>query len=1131
MNRRFAAATLAALVIAPFAVAHDDDERCLLVSAVNLAQGRGNWFTYIQISDAAYTIEKGDHLEFDIYLPTDAPVLKGGVDADLRREGLPELAHGRTWMRDCGLVDQNGIRQHGDGILEPAKGKWYHRAIDLTPLAGATTTRWNVVFEGDEPGRHSQLLDNIRVTHDGATRLSIYENGKAPEFRQRQTDGYSRTVFLTAVPREASVSEEKLGLYLDAAKRAAEMHDAQQQFRSELDVARQLAATAKDDKLLAELDAVAKSEDLAAFAAGDTAAYFESLHQARHRLGHAHPVMQKFTGHLVGHAHIDLQWLWTWDETVKQIIPETFGQALKFMKEYPDFTFSQSSATLYETTEKHHPEIFKGIQEYVAAGRWELVGGRWCEGDTNMISPESHVRHLLYGQRYFQQKFGRTCTVGWEPDTFGHTWTLPQILKKSGIDYYYFCRAGKNVPLFWWEGPDGSRVLAFEEPATGGWYNDVVNDEKVRELAKFVTQHGVWEHLMVYGVGNHGGGPTREYIEAALAMRKRGLWPTIKFSTASEFFKKLAEQVDPAKIPVIRDELNPVFEGCYTSHSRIKKYNRDSEMLLECAEVFGTLAAIGAGESTTAAAPAAAPSAERFVYPRADFENMWRDVCWNHHHDTLPGSFIHKSAEYSYEMYEQIAKRGSQILHDARRKLLAASGIRADSPIIYVFNPLAWTRGQWVEAVVRVPAATERVALSSSDDKPSTPHVLERRVDGETTELRICFHTGPVQGCGWRAFQVIALPLSSPDGTPVAPERQAPAAIDPATARDVPIRTDKPAAVYFQVQHEKPHGMSAWELGPIERTITLDKPEKTEVLEASGARTRIRETYRFDKSTITQTITRYCYQTRADYETVVDWQQVGNANDGGPMLSVVIPTDIQTDNALHEIPFGDISRKTNGKQSAALKWCAVTGGSRTVAVLNDCKHAYDVKDGAIRLTLLRASYEPDPVPDVGVHHIRYSVVPMDGAADRAALVRAGWEFNKPLQVVVDQDGNSSVGKISMDVPPSEPARVNGAAGGRAAPRGLSGSVWAWCGLSAEPANIIVTSLKLSEDGDDVIIRAYECAGQPAQATFTLGFDARSAAENDLIEREMKGARPVTLSARTLSADFKPHEIRTFRVRR
>ncbi len=198
--------------------------------------------------------------------------------ADLRREGLPELAHGRTWMRDCGLVDQNGIRQHGDGILEPAKGKWYHRAIDLTPLAGATTTRWNVVFEGDEPGRHSQLLDNIRVTHDGATRLSIYENGKAPEFRQRQTDGYSRTVFLTAVPREASVSEEKLGLYLDAAKRAAEMHDAQQQFRSELDVARQLAATAKDDKLLAELDAVAKSEDLAAFAAGDTAAYFESLH-------------------------------------------------------------------------------------------------------------------------------------------------------------------------------------------------------------------------------------------------------------------------------------------------------------------------------------------------------------------------------------------------------------------------------------------------------------------------------------------------------------------------------------------------------------------------------------------------------------------------------------------------------------------------------------------------------------------------------------------------------------------------------------------------------------------------------------------------------------------------------------
>ncbi|MCA9223439.1 MAG: hypothetical protein KDA71_24155, partial [Planctomycetales bacterium] len=331
-------------------------------------------------------------------------------------------------------------------------------------------------------------------------------------------------------------------------------------------------------------------------------------------------------------------------------------QALKFMDEFPEFTFSQSSATLYQATQVHHPELFEKIRARVRDGRWELVGGRWCEGDNNMISPESHVRHFLYGQRYFKKQFGRIASVGWEPDTFGHCWTMPQILLKSGINSYYFCRGGKNEPLFWWEGPDGSRVLAFEEPATGGWYNDVVDNEKVKELIRFALKTASPDELMVYGVGNHGGGPTREHIESALAMKNRKGWPKIQFSTATEFFNRLHAMTDNLTIPTIKTDLNPVFDGCYTSQSEIKRLNRKSEAALESAEVVATLAHL---------------NDNRFGYPRAEFEALWQDVLWGHHHDTLPGSCIHAAALYARELLAQVVRDADRLRNIALEKIAA----------------------------------------------------------------------------------------------------------------------------------------------------------------------------------------------------------------------------------------------------------------------------------------------------------------------------------------------------------------------------------------------------------------------------------------------------------------------------
>jgi len=1284
MSRTLASTGVLVLCVVALARAQNQaaGDRCLLVSAENIVTGSGNWYAYIEIADKPYTIQPGDRLEYDIYLPALNPLLKGGVDADLKRDGLGEPLRSRPWVRDCGIKDQNGILLHGDGLLELAKDKWYQRSFDLSPLAGCTTARWTVVFEGDLPGRYVQLLDNIRVTNAGRTALSLYEDGKAPEIKLRQTDGYSRTVLLTTAPRADLLSDAAVAKLLEDAKRQNEARTARDQFRAEIDVARDLARQLKDGALAAEVDEVAKSaaaESEKALAEGRYEELLEALHRARHRLGHAHPQMQKFTGHLVGHAHIDLQWLWTWDETLNQIIPQTFGQAVKFMKEFRDFTFSQSSACLYLAAEQHHPQLFKEMQEMVARGQWEIVGGRWCEGDTNMISPESHVRHLLYGQRYFQSRFGRMATVGWEPDTFGHCWTLPQVLRKAGIDSYYFCRAGKGLPLFWWEGPDGSRVLAFEEPATGGWYNDVVSDEKVRELAKFIATTGGLDHLMVYGVGNHGGGPTREYIQAALAMRQRGLWPNIRFSTASEFFKRLHEQVASGAVqpPAIRDELNPVFEGCYTTHSIIKKYNRDAETLLETAEVWAALAALSdtwqvtsdkgaggqpgsAGSSVTlhvspvtpgatgslsgraglstggqaaggtpagasegvsagmsdtkvggavpggpnpprqgagqapanpggpgAGGPALGGRGSDFRYPRAAFEEMWRDVLWNHHHDTLPGSFIHPSAVFSYKMYESLLERGGNVLQESQARLMERidrERLWGRGPHIVVFNPLAWARSEAVQAELRIPA-TERLTVLCDSNGDVPTQVVDRGFVGDVVMMRIAFLARNVPGGGFKVFSNRGTPSSTPE--PVTPKNidhlwprlpGAQGTVDPPAP---------PQRAWFHVLHERPHDMSAWQVGEFGPPITVEPDGTPHLIEDGTVRRRVRQTFLHDRSLITQDLIMYSTSPLAQYQTTVDWQQLGNAKDGGPMLKVAFDTGLKADTALYDIPFGDIERNNDGHENVALKWCAVTGTdkggkTRTVAVLNDCKHAYDVKDGVIRLTLLRSSYEPDPTPDVGQHYMRYAVLTMDGPLDKAAVVRAAWEFNKPLQAVVldeatmprsdaathgsepeaqaraaadAREPKPPPGKISMDVPPSTDVKISQGAKPGAAPIGggagdagtggdnagrVAGAARAaakamlppvWSGLSAEPANIIVTALKLAEDNDDLILRAYECAGKPSEATFTLGFDVKSAAENDLLEREAKDAPPLTLSGRTLTAMFKPYEIRTIRLRR
>ena len=326
-----------------------------------------------------------------------------------------------------------------------------------------------------------------------------------------------------------------------------------------------------------------------------------------------------------------------------QVCKETFAQAIRFFDEFPEFHFSMTQAHAYRWMEEQEPELFKAMQKAVKDGRWEVVGGTMVELDCNLPDAESHARQILYGKRYFREKFGKDVKIGWCPDSFGYNGNLPQLLKKGGIDYFVTSKITWNDTnkfphhLFWWEAPDGSRVLAFL-PFAGYTFN--VDGEKIVEhLAEFEQEVDRKEVMFIYGVGNHGGGPTREEIRRAEKLKKLDWFPKVKTAPAADFFAGVSEE-ERAKLPTWKSELYLEYHrGTYTSQAANKKANRKGEVRLMEAEKLALFA--GLGKSGIA-------------YPKAEFRKAWDYLLFNQMHDILPGSSITPVYRDSAEDYAKM---------------------------------------------------------------------------------------------------------------------------------------------------------------------------------------------------------------------------------------------------------------------------------------------------------------------------------------------------------------------------------------------------------------------------------------------------------------------------------------------
>ena len=800
-----------------------------------------------------------------------------------------------------------------------------------------------------------------------------------------------------------------------------------------------------------------------------------------------------YTAHLVGHAHIDLSWLWRWEETVHEIAIHTFQGTLAQMRKMPGLTFAQSQPAVYEAIEKLYPALFEEIRSMVRKGTWIPVGGMWAESDLNMPDGEALARQLLYGKRYFLEKFGADVTVGWSPDSFGHSWQLPQLLKEAGIGYYVFGRCPpENTPIFWWEGRDGSKVLSY---VPQGWYNLNLKNGLSDTLRAGAGQTPATDFMILYGEGDHGGGPRDGDIEAYKRFRKDTSQPKMEFAVPETYFRKL--ESSGHRFPTVAKELNFTFPACYTTQASTKKNNRKTENLLLAAEKFSALAAT---------------SGYRDYYPERDLDEAWKIVLRNQFHDILDGSSIGPVYDEVQKFYDEAFERGERALDFSLETIAGAIDTRGEGIPLVVFNSLFWERTEPVMAEVDLGPESSAVLLLDPAGKEVPVQIIDRTEKAGRTSTRVLFVASGVPSFGYKVFRAFAA-----DSPPVVTTslEVSPAGLENEYFKIVLdektgwIRSlfDKrigremlagPANV-LQAIADQPESMSAWELGLKDKIADLGSDgAKISIIEGGPVRGVVRVGTSFRNSAFEQDIILYSGVPRVDFLLRLDWQE------RNVMIKASFPVVADDPMAEFEIPYGTISRPADGTEVPSLKWVDLTdrSGDHGMSLLNDCKYGFDVKRNVVRMSVVHGATAPDPEADRGAQELGYALYPHRGSWKEAGTIRRGYEFNNPLIV----------------------RRVMAHAGRLEPERSF---------VRVEPENAFLSAFKKETGyaGRGLVLRLCETFGKATEVRVFLPWSVT--AENaDLIERPVRGKKsPVGVSADgfEITLTLAPYEIRTVRL--
>ncbi|MGD0006682.1 MAG: glycoside hydrolase family 38 C-terminal domain-containing protein, partial [Anaerolineaceae bacterium] len=838
------------------------------------------------------------------------------------------------------------------------------------------------------------------------------------------------------------------------------------------------------------------------------------------------------------HAHIDMNWMWRWDETVAVTL-DTFRTVLALLRAYPQFKFSQSQASVYQIVETYAPELLPEIKQRIHEGRWEVTASTWVEADKNLPNGESQARHLLLTRRYLSQLLGlkpENFGLDFEPDTFGHSANVPEILASAGVKYYYHCRGDKNPGLYHWLAPSGSSILVYLEPF---WYLGYVDPSLAQFVPSFCQQFGLDTALRVYGIGDHGGGPTRRDIQRILDMDTWPVFPTLRFGTFTEYFAHVEKIA--GRLPEVRGELNFVFTGCYSSQSRIKKANRLAEAALDVSERFSALAA------TCGAA-----------YPRPAFTKAWRNTLFNQFHDIIPGSGVIDTREYALGLFqESLALANSQRMHafqnllptvelDAQQEgapgaISEGAGVgfgveqfrasqvsrgRGAQRMFHIFNPSPWPRRQVVEITVwDWDDNLQRLAFQDAAGQPARHQLLDQGFNEYWGHryLRVLVEVA-APACGYTSLVLNESndrldsivypndPRTEEPQTFLLENQHVRARFDPHSFALVSL-IDKASgeelvaperqAVFRLIREDDRAGMTAWTVGRYMQLQPLVDNARLLKFDSGGP---LRQSLAFEiawgASRLNVTVALDADSSSLDYTVECDWHEIGRHAQGVPQLNFCIPLNFACRAYRYDIPFGTIQRQPIDQDVPANSWGSALGedkaAKKTAQLVSEGSYAFRGVDDSLALTLLRSSYDPDPYPEIGVHQLRFAVNLAEATATNKDLISAAYDYTHPLDVI-----------SGSGIQPTTDSFI-----------------------SLESGTAAVSAIKVPEEGEpgELVVRVYETEGQAAPVKLKFNREVLQAALVDLHEQPLKNAQPLRVSGSQVSFEIDAHRIATLRLK-
>ena len=784
----------------------------------------------------------------------------------------------------------------------------------------------------------------------------------------------------------------------------------------------------------------------------------------------------------IGHAHIDMNWMWRFDETVSVTV-ETVRTMLMLMRDYPDFTFGQSQASVYRIIEEYAPELLPELRERVREGRWEVTASTWVEADKNMINGESLSRHLLYTRAYLKELLGMSdgdFVLDFEPDTFGHTVNVPEVLTQAGVKYYYHCRGHEGDNAYRWQSPSGAQLVVYMEPT---WYNETIDGHCLTQVPAFCARYGVDSFLEVFGVGDHGGGATRRDIERILDMNSWPCYPTVGFGTYRGFYAAL----EKADLPVVTGELNVLFTGCYTTETRIKRANRIGEAAMFESEAMS----------------AAASRLTGLPYPAKKFAEAWENILFNHFHDILPGSGVTDTREYALGQFQKTMAVAGQAKVRAARALAGAmdtaslvpaeddrlsisegagggygvEGFRVTlmSPtrglhrLYTLFNATQYDRRTVTELTVwDWQGAMDAVSVTDETGSPVGFQLLDKRPQTywghEYFRLLV---DAEIAGFGYRTLVVspadrYAARTNEPSfrldhpAVRILENEYVRASFDPDNAQLVSLVDKKTgaelldgAAGFRFIEESTAEGMTAWRVGRYSAVRPV----------AEGVRFRetidgpLMQGFRYDcgvaNSRLHVLVTLGKHDRLVRFETSVEWRELGTAETCIPQLQYYLPVRGGSGKTVYDVLNGEIVRAEYNDDVPSLSYAVSLTGEGGLMLTSDSKYGFRSWNGGLSLTLIRSSYDPDTTPEVSDHRIVFGAGP--AASDRKAESAV---FCNPV--------------VPLAVAPSK---------GTLPPRGQL--------LRAE--GMVISGVKLAEDGSGkLVLHGYALRDGTASLRFASG---------------------------------------------